>query len=40
MFNLYMAALEIKVKDRWIGGVEVGSERVWMLAYAVDIVLS
>jgi len=39
MFNLYIAGLERKFKERQIGGIEIGRERVWSLAYADDIVL-
>jgi len=39
LFNLYMAEIDEMLKDRKIGGVEIGCERVWDLAYADDIVL-
>jgi len=39
LFNMYMIGLEHRFKNRKIGGVEVGCERVWNLTYANDIVL-
>jgi len=39
LFNLYMAGIHAELKNRRIGGVEVGNLRIWELAYADDIVL-
>jgi len=39
LFNVYIAEIDIECKKREIGGVEIGKERIWNLAYADDIVL-
>jgi len=39
LFNLYMAGMNEELRNRKIGGVEVGNMRIWELAYADDIVL-
>jgi len=39
LFNLYMAGISEGLRNRKIGGVEVGNTRIWELAYADDIVL-
>lgn len=39
LFCLYIAGLEKVFKDRNIGGIKIGGERIWTLAYADDIVL-
>jgi len=39
LFNLYMAGISEALKIRKIGGIEVGCERIWELAYADDLVL-
>jgi len=37
--HVYIAETDIEFKKRGIGGVEIGKERLWNLAYADDIVL-
>lgn len=39
LFNLYIADLDKEMKNRNIGGVQIGNQRIWSLAYADDIVL-
>jgi len=39
LFNLYMAGINEELRNRKIGGIEVGNTRIWELAYADDIVL-
>jgi len=39
LFNIYMAELEERFERRGIGGVGVGNNRVWNLAYADDLVI-
>jgi len=39
LFNVYMAELEERLERRGIGGVDIGSRRIWNLAYADDVVL-
>lgn len=39
LFNLYIADLDAELVKREIGGIAVGKERVWSLAYADDMVL-
>lgn len=39
LFNLYIADLDAELVKRGIGGIAVGKERVWSLAYADDMVL-
>jgi len=39
LFNMYMAGLSEELRNRKIGGVEVGNMRIWELAYADDVVL-
>jgi len=39
LFNLYIADLDKYLAKRNIGGIRVGNERIWSLAYADDIVL-
>jgi len=36
LFNMYMAGISEALKIRKIGGIEVGCERIWELAYADD----
>jgi len=39
LFNMYMAELGEKLERRGIGGIGIGSQRLWDLAYVDDIVL-
>lgn len=39
LFNLYIADLDKEIKNRNIGGVQIGNQRIWSLAYADDVVL-
>jgi len=39
LFNMYMAELKERLERRGIGGVGIGSQRIWNLAYADDIIL-
>jgi len=39
IFNLYMARISEELRNRRIGGIEVGNTRIWELAYADNIVL-
>jgi len=39
LFNLYIADLDRYLAKRNIGGISIGKERIWSLAYADDIVL-
>lgn len=39
LFNICIADLDRKMKERGIGGIALGKERIWSLAYADDIVL-
>lgn len=39
LFSLYIADLEKRLEERNIGGVKIGKQRVWSLAYADDMVL-
>jgi len=39
LFNLYIADVELYMKRKGIGGVPLGSNRIWSLAYADDMVL-
>jgi len=39
LFNLYIADLDRYLAKRNVGGISVGKERIWSLAYADDIVL-
>jgi len=39
LFNLYLADIDERLKERGIGGVGIGRARIWSLAYADDIVL-
>jgi len=39
LFNVYIADVDTEFKNRRIGGIELGKERIWNLAYADDIVL-
>lgn len=34
LFNLYIADLDDYMRRRGIGGIKVGKERIWFLAYA------
>jgi len=36
---VYIAGIDVEFKNRKIGGVEIGKERIWNLAYTDDIVL-
>jgi len=38
LFNMYMAELEKRLERRGIGGVGLGSQRIWNLSYSDDIV--
>lgn len=39
LFNLYVAELDKRLRNRKIGGVKLGIERIWTLSYADDMVL-
>ena len=39
LFNLYIADLDRELEKRGIGGVSLGTKRIWSLAYADDMVL-
>lgn len=39
LFNLYIADLDKYMAKRGIGGVKLGEDRIWLLAYADDMVL-
>lgn len=39
LFNLYIADLDSALEKRGIGGVALGTDRIWSLAYADDIIL-
>ena len=39
LFNIYIANLEEKLKERNIGGIKIGNVRTWSLAYADDMAL-
>lgn len=39
LFNLYIADLDRWFEKRGIGGIRLGKDRIWSLAYADDIVL-
>lgn len=39
LFNLYIADLDRWFEKRGIGGIRLGKNRIWLLAYADDIVL-
>jgi len=39
LFNLYLAKIDEKIKERDIRGVGIGRTRIWSLAYADNIVL-
>jgi len=39
LFNLYTAELEERLERRGIGGIGIGKNRIWSLAYADDLVL-
>jgi len=39
LFNVYIAGIDVEFRNRKVGGVEIGKERIWNLAYADDIVL-
>jgi hypothetical protein len=39
LFNLYVAELDECLEKRGVGGLKLGKERVWVLAYADDLVL-
>jgi len=39
LFNVYIAGIDEEFRKRGIGGIELGCDRIWNLAYADDIVL-
>jgi len=39
LFNLYLAKIDERIKERGIGSVGIGRTRIWSLAYADNIVL-
>lgn len=39
LFSLYIAGLEEEMRGRNVGGVKIGKVRVWVLAYADDLIL-
>lgn len=39
LFDLYIANIDKFFKERNISGIEIGKSRIWMLAYANDMVL-
>lgn len=39
LFDLYIANIDRLFKERNIGGIEIGKSKIWMLAYANDMVL-
>jgi len=39
LFSIYVADIDCCMKRRGVGGLSIGKERVWSLAYADDMVL-
>jgi len=39
LFNMYIAGVDEEFRKRGIGGIELGCDRIWNLAYADDLVL-
>lgn len=39
LFNLYIAELDMYMRERALGGIKIGNQRIWSLAYADDMVL-
>lgn len=39
LFNLYIADIDNRFKERNVGGINLGKERIWSLSYADNIVL-
>lgn len=39
MFNLYIADLDRMVERKNVGGIELGKNRIWSIAYADDLML-
>lgn len=39
LFNLYIVDLEKCIEKKGIRGIKIGKNRIWLIAYAVNIVL-
>lgn len=39
LFNIYIADIDYYMEKRGIGGIKLGRERIWTLAYADDLVI-
>lgn len=39
LFNLYIAEVDTYMKKKGVGGIALGKERIWSLAYADDMIL-